>query len=116
MRELGNNTDDFLARMIIFLKLIIHEMLEIRGDLKYYDSQDNGKLFRVISTIGKFIVDSKKDLAIKLHNLIMDLDENIYVPGLSKYCDMVSNIHNDIWYIHSFLDDWCVCTGNYGIY
>ena len=96
IHNIGNNSDAFITSMIIFHQLITEELIEIYGTSGHYDEQDGGKLSAVLLVTDNFILNPKKDTAITLHDLIMGLDEDIYVPELSKYHDMEANIHNDV--------------------
>ena len=112
INHMGIESAAFIVSMMIFHQLIIKELVHIHGSSGYYDSLDEGKLSAVLLVTDNFVQNPKKETAIILHNLIMELDEDIYVPGLSECMDLENNIHSDVWFIHSFLDDWRTTSGH----
>jgi len=110
--SLSEESTDFIVRMTIFRNLIMNELLEIHGDTGYYNSIDGGKLDAILLITDNFIRDQKRETAVTLHNLILDLDESMYVPRAKKCVDTEDNIIFDVWYIQSFLEDWCLTSGN----
>ena len=111
--------DNPIISMMTFHELITNELMTVYGSSGHYDPQDGGRLSAVLLVIDNFIENPKKEIAITLHELIMKLDPNIYVPGFSKYegtRELEDNIYNDVRFIHDFLDDWCFVSGYKDLY
>lgn len=114
IHSLGNHGEDFITRMTVFQELIQTEMRKVHGSIDHYDEQDGGKLSAILLNVGNFIQNQTEFSAIAIYNLIMSLDNEIYVPEARdpEFIDLEPNIVNDIWFIMSFLEDWCLVSGH----
>jgi hypothetical protein len=112
VHSLGNEEEDFITSMTVFQELIQTELRMNHESIDHYDEQDGGKLSAILLNVDNFVQNQTEFSAIAIHNLIMSLENEIYVPGAQdpKFVDLESNIVNDIWFIMSFLEDWCLVT------
>ena len=65
---LGDESDSFIVRMMIFYELIMNELIEVHDSVSYYDNQDGGRLSAVLLVTDNFIKNQKKETALTFHN------------------------------------------------
>ena len=107
------NTELFIIGMMTFHELIVNELISVHGNVKHYDFIDGGKLSAILLMTDNFVQNQTPETASTLHNLIINLEINIYVPYyFIEPIELDANIIDDIWAIMKFLDDWCYSTGN----
>ena len=108
----GNESDDFITSILVIVQLIMDELVSVHGSTCHYDSQDGGKLSAILLTVDNFIQNQTSETVSSIHNLIMGIDDEIYLPGSLEEVDLEANIVCDIWFIMSFLQDWCLVSGH----
>ena len=105
--------DSCIVKMMAIRELIINELVAVHGTQDYYDKQDGGKLTAILLSVDNFSLDQLRGTANDIHDLIDTLNGEIYVPGWDTE-DIENNIVDDIWYLLTYLEDWCVATGHSG--
>ena len=110
--SLGNESSDFRASMLMMRELIINELVMIHGSSGHYDEQDGGQLSAILLTVDNFTLDPSFVTAAAFQNLVTNLDAEVYVPGYNTKEDLDSNIFNDIWFIMSSFEEWCLVSGH----
>lgn len=108
----GDESDDFITSMLVFVQLIMNELVSVHGLTSHYDSRDGGKLSAILLTVGNFIENQTAKTALSIYNLIVSVDDEIYLPGYLEEVDLEANIVFDIWSVMSFLQDWCLSSGH----
>ena len=104
----GRESEDFLTSMTVFQELVQSEMRIIHGSIDHYDSKDGATLSNILLRVDQFVLYQTAADALSIHDLVMNLDGEIYVPGQNSVDDLEQNIYNDIWFILSLLEDWCL--------
>ena len=115
VHSLGNEGEDFVTSMTVFQELIQTELRINHDSIDHYDVQDGGKLSALLLNIDNFVQEQTISSTDAIRDLIMTIDNEVYSPGASQdpnFIDLESNIISDIWFIMSFLEDWCVATGH----
>ncbi len=111
VKTFGDESEDFITSMLVFRELIMSELISVHGSVDYYDEQDGGTLSAILLTADKFTTEQTASTARSIHDLIMNMDGRIYSPA-SVEVDCEANIVCDIWFIMSFLEDWCQASGH----
>ncbi len=112
IQTFGNESDDFNTSMLVFMQLIMTELMSVHGSVSHYDSQDGGKISAILLMVDNFIQNQTAETALSIHDLIMNIDIEIYLPGSCGEVELQANIINDILFIMRFLEDWCLVSGH----
>ena len=105
--------DSCITKMMAIRELVIKELITIHGTQEYYDEQDEGKLTAILLSVDNFSLNQLKGTADDIYDLINTLNGEIYVPGWEAE-DIENNIVDDIWYLLTYLEDWCDASGHSG--
>jgi hypothetical protein len=109
------NSDNCVVKMMAIRELIINELIAVHGTQDYYDDRDGGKLTAILLSVDNFSLNQLKDTALNIRDLIESIDSETYLPFNLTLVERKigdDNIVDDIWYLLTYLEDWCVAAGH----
>jgi len=110
--DLGKEPGNFVSRILLFRTFIDWELTWIYGTMDARDLIDGGLMTAFLLAANNFTEEQTAKTAGALRRSIFAVEHEKlkYFSEAKQTSDLVdgtNNVVNDLWFVMSFLDDWC---------